>query len=63
MRELNYNEILTINGGDDCHPTVSSDPNVQHGYGVGWHIGHAIGNAVQMFGAVVDKINPFNWGD
>ncbi len=63
MRDLKYDEVIHINGGSECHPTVSDDPNVQHGYGVGWHIGHAIGNTVQMMGAVLDTLNPFNWFD
>jgi len=58
MENLNFNELISINGGTDCHPTVSDDPNVQNGYGIGWHIGHAIGNTIEMFGDVLDHLWP-----
>ena len=62
MRNLSKNELILTNGGCTC-PTVSDDPDVQSGYSVGWHIGHAIGNTIEMMGAVLDTLNPFNWLD
>lgn len=62
MKDLNNFEIMTINGGQEA-PVVSSDPNVQNGYGIGWHIGHAIGNTIQQIGEILDTVNPFNWFD
>lgn len=56
MRELNYIEILEINGGATHPPIVSNDANVQGGYSVGWHLGHAIGNTVQMFGNTLSAL-------
>jgi hypothetical protein len=56
MENLNLNELISINGGNECHPTVSSDSSVQSGYGIGWHIGHAIGNTVEMFADVVGTL-------
>lgn len=61
MKELNLKELISINGGTECHPIVSSDPNVQNGYGIGWHIGHAIGNTIDMFGDVAESI--MGWWD
>lgn len=60
MENLNLKELISINGGG-CHPIVSSDSNVQNGYGIGWHIGHAIGNTVEMFGNVMSRLNPWSW--
>ena len=51
MKSLKYNELISINGGE-CHPTVSSDSTVQGSYGVGWHIGHAIGETISMFKSI-----------
>lgn len=60
MKNLTLNETLLINGGtDDCHPIGSDDPNVQSGYGIGWHIGHAIGNTIQQFGDITEAM--FGW--
>ena len=61
MRELSRIELINIDGGnDDCHPTVSDDTCVQTGYGIGWHIGHAIGNTIDQFGDILEAINPFS---
>ncbi len=54
MENLNYNELISINGGDDCHPTVSNDAAVQGGYGVGWHIGRALGRTIDMFKSIFE---------
>lgn len=48
MKNLNYKELLTINGGNDV-PVVSCDPSVQDGYDYGYYIGRAIGNTVRLF--------------
>ncbi len=63
MENLNYNELININGGTECHPIVSSDTDVQAGYSLGWHVGHAIGEAIDMLGSVIDTVNPFGWFD
>ena len=55
MRDLNIKESMEINGGT-TPPRVSSDPHVQAGHTFGWHIGHAIGNTVQMFGDTLDAL-------
>ena len=63
MKNLNLNELILINGGQECHPTVSSDSSVQAGYGLGWHIGHALGNTLEQIGDMLDAVNPFSWFD
>jgi hypothetical protein len=55
MKNLNYNELITINGGESA-PHVSSNAAVQAGYSVGWHIGHAIGQTIQDVGHIADSL-------
>ena len=63
MKNLNLSELISINGGQECHPIVSSDSSVQAGYGLGWHIGHALGNTLELIGDMLDAVNPFSWFD
>jgi len=47
MKELTSSELVSINGGN-----VSPDPAVAHGYSVGYRIGRAFANTINMFKSI-----------
>ena len=55
MKDLNIKECIETYGGA-TPPNVSNDHHVQSGYTFGWHIGHAVGNTVQMFGNTLSSL-------
>ncbi|POS01008.1 hypothetical protein [Flavobacterium croceum] len=61
MKNLSYNEILEINGGSTA-PHVSNNSDVQAGYSVGWHIGHAIGQTIKDVGTMVSTVGDWIFG-
>ena len=52
MKELTLNELILTNGGNTAPPVVSQDPSVQEGYSIGYRIGRAIANTVNMFKSI-----------
>ena len=47
MKNLTYEELVSIDGGIWGAPDVSSDSVVNGAYSVGWHVGHAIGQTIK----------------
>lgn len=62
MKDLTYNELLSINGGDNpCGPDadVSNFEAMDAGQGAGYWLGNVVGETIDLIGDVLENINPF----
>lgn len=63
MKNLTNIELLKIAGGTDnpCGPDATLDnfPAMDAGQSVGYWLGHVVGETIDLFGDILDNLNPF----